>query len=71
METYMLMLFPLFSVPEDWILVQRVGPLEEVELTFALKQQNVNQMEELLKLVSDPDSQQYGIEHLFLYNKKI
>ncbi|KAG1972546.1 peptidase S8 and S53 domain-containing protein [Pimephales promelas] len=48
------------SVPEDWILVERVGPLEEVELTFALKQQNVNQMEELLKLVSDPDSQQYG-----------
>ncbi|XP_052385958.1 tripeptidyl-peptidase 1 isoform X2 [Carassius gibelio] len=48
------------SVPEDWILVGRVGSLEEVELTFALKQQNVNQMEELLKLVSDPDSHQYG-----------
>uniref|UniRef100_A0A8C2BBQ7 Tripeptidyl-peptidase 1 n=1 Tax=Cyprinus carpio TaxID=7962 RepID=A0A8C2BBQ7_CYPCA len=49
-----------FSVPEDWILVERVGSLEEVELTFALKQQNVNQMDELLKLVSDPDSHQYG-----------
>ncbi|XP_059375070.1 tripeptidyl-peptidase 1 isoform X2 [Carassius carassius] len=48
------------SVPEDWILVGRVGSSEEVELTFALKQQNVNQMEELLKLVSDPDSHQYG-----------
>ncbi|XP_048047499.1 tripeptidyl-peptidase 1 isoform X1 [Megalobrama amblycephala] len=53
------------SVPEDWLLVERVGPLEEVELTFALKQQNVNQMEELLKLVSDPDSHQYG-KHLSL-----
>lgn len=57
-------------MPEDWILVERVGPLEEVELTFALKQQNVNQMEELLKLVSDPDSQQYGIQPLVFYNQK-
>uniref|UniRef100_A0A672RCX6 Tripeptidyl-peptidase 1 n=1 Tax=Sinocyclocheilus grahami TaxID=75366 RepID=A0A672RCX6_SINGR len=48
------------SVPENWILVEGVEPLEEVELTFALKQQNVKQMEELLKLVSDPDSHQYG-----------
>uniref|UniRef100_A0A8C1G3R0 Tripeptidyl-peptidase 1 n=1 Tax=Cyprinus carpio TaxID=7962 RepID=A0A8C1G3R0_CYPCA len=54
-----------FSVPEDWILVEGVEPLEEVELTFALKQQNVKQMEELLKLVSDPDSHQYG-KHLSL-----
>ncbi len=54
-------------MPEDWILVEQVGPLEEVELTFALKQQNVNQMEELLKLVSDPDSHQYGIEPFLCY----
>lgn len=58
-------------MPEDWILVERVGHLEEVELTFALKQQNVNQMEELLKLVSDPDSPQYGIEPLICYNEII
>lgn len=57
-------------MPEDWLLVERVGPLEEVELTFALKQQNVNQMEELLKLVSDPDSHQYGIEPLICSNEK-
>lgn len=57
-----------FSVPEDWILVEGVEPLEEVELTFALKQQNVKQMEELLKLVSDPDSHQYGSEPLICYN---
>ncbi|XP_051502082.1 tripeptidyl-peptidase 1 [Myxocyprinus asiaticus] len=48
------------SVPEDWFLIERVRPLEEVELTFALKQQNVDQLKELLKRVSDPDSQQYG-----------
>ncbi|XP_056332577.1 tripeptidyl-peptidase 1 [Danio aesculapii] len=47
-------------VPGDWTLLGRVGPLEEVELTFALKQQNVSKMEELLKLVSDPDSHEYG-----------
>ncbi|TRY59671.1 hypothetical protein DNTS_027407 [Danionella cerebrum] len=47
-------------VPEDWRLVGRVGPLQEVELTFALKQQNVNMIEELLNHLSDPDSQQYG-----------
>ncbi|XP_052437358.1 tripeptidyl-peptidase 1-like [Carassius gibelio] len=48
------------SVPEDWTLVEGVKPLEEVELTFALKQQKVKQLKELLKLVSDPDSHQYG-----------
>ncbi|XP_073725785.1 tripeptidyl-peptidase 1 [Misgurnus anguillicaudatus] len=48
------------SVPKDWILVERVKPLEEVELTFALKQQNVGHLKGLLKLVSDPDSKQYG-----------
>ncbi|XP_056623244.1 tripeptidyl-peptidase 1 isoform X2 [Triplophysa dalaica] len=48
------------SIPKDWILVERVKPLEEVELTFALKQQNVDHLKELLKQVSDPDSPQYG-----------
>uniref|UniRef100_A0A4W6FQY7 Tripeptidyl-peptidase 1 n=1 Tax=Lates calcarifer TaxID=8187 RepID=A0A4W6FQY7_LATCA len=44
----------------DWTRVGRVDPAEELELTFALKQQNVNLLEETLRWVSDPDSAQYG-----------
>ncbi|XP_051237387.1 tripeptidyl-peptidase 1 [Dicentrarchus labrax] len=52
-------------IPEDWTHVGRVNPTEELELTFALKQQNVNLLEETLSLVSDPDSASYG-KHLTL-----
>ncbi|XP_069008365.1 tripeptidyl-peptidase 1 [Embiotoca jacksoni] len=52
-------------IPHDWTRVGRVGPTEELELTFALKQQNVHLLEETLRLVSDPDSAQYG-KHLSL-----
>uniref|UniRef100_A0A665VYV7 Tripeptidyl-peptidase 1 n=1 Tax=Echeneis naucrates TaxID=173247 RepID=A0A665VYV7_ECHNA len=52
-------------IPADWNHVGRVDPTEELELTFALKQQNVNLLEEKLRLVSDPDSPQYG-KHLTL-----
>lgn len=52
----------MFSVPEDWLHEGRVAPQEKVELTFALKQQNVDRLQELLQLVSDPDSPQYGTE---------
>uniref|UniRef100_A0A665VZE0 Tripeptidyl-peptidase 1 n=1 Tax=Echeneis naucrates TaxID=173247 RepID=A0A665VZE0_ECHNA len=55
----------LFRIPADWNHVGRVDPTEELELTFALKQQNVNLLEEKLRLVSDPDSPQYG-KHLTL-----
>ncbi|XP_030639575.1 tripeptidyl-peptidase 1 [Chanos chanos] len=48
------------TVPEDWVHAGRVSPVEEVELTFALKQQNVERLRELLQQVSDPDSDQYG-----------
>ncbi|XP_071383867.1 tripeptidyl-peptidase 1 [Centroberyx affinis] len=47
-------------VPQDWADVGRVRPSEQLELTFALKQQNVELLEETLRLVSDPDSAQYG-----------
>ncbi|XP_076604465.1 tripeptidyl-peptidase 1 isoform X1 [Chaetodon auriga] len=47
-------------IPEDWSHVGRVDPTEDLELTFALKQQNVDLLEETLRLVSDPDSAQYG-----------
>uniref|UniRef100_UPI0037E8CB18 tripeptidyl-peptidase 1 n=1 Tax=Semicossyphus pulcher TaxID=241346 RepID=UPI0037E8CB18 len=52
-------------IPEDWTHVGRVNPTEELELTFALKQQNVDLLEETLRLVSDPDSPLYG-KHLTL-----
>uniref|UniRef100_A0A8C7XKB9 Tripeptidyl peptidase I n=1 Tax=Oryzias sinensis TaxID=183150 RepID=A0A8C7XKB9_9TELE len=47
-------------IPEGWTHAGRVDPSEELELTFALKQQNVHLLEETLRLVSDPDSAQYG-----------
>ncbi|XP_019742725.1 tripeptidyl-peptidase 1 [Hippocampus comes] len=47
-------------VPRDWTRVGRLRPTEELELTFALKQQNIDVLEETLKVVSDPDSPQYG-----------
>ncbi|XP_070698766.1 tripeptidyl-peptidase 1 [Pempheris klunzingeri] len=47
-------------IPQDWTRVGRVDPAEELELTFALKQQNIDLLEERLRLVSDPDSAQYG-----------
>ncbi|XP_060918305.1 tripeptidyl-peptidase 1 [Labrus mixtus] len=52
-------------IPEDWTQVGRVDPTEELELTFALKQQNVDLLEKTLRLVSDPDSAHYG-KHLTL-----
>ncbi|XP_033498532.1 tripeptidyl-peptidase 1 [Epinephelus lanceolatus] len=52
-------------IPDDWTHVRRVDPSEELELTFALKQQNTDQLEETLRQVSDPDSAQYG-KHLTL-----
>ncbi|KAF7662662.1 hypothetical protein LDENG_00231180 [Lucifuga dentata] len=52
-------------IPDDWARVGRVSPTEELEMTFALKQQNVHLLEETLRLVSDPDSAQYG-KHLSL-----
>uniref|UniRef100_G3P125 Tripeptidyl-peptidase 1 n=1 Tax=Gasterosteus aculeatus TaxID=69293 RepID=G3P125_GASAC len=52
-------------IPDDWTNVGRVEPAEELTLTFALKQQNIDQLEEILKQVSDPDSAQNG-KHLTL-----
>lgn len=47
-------------IPDDWTDVGRVHPKEELQLTFALKQQNVDLLERTLRLVSDPDSANYG-----------
>ncbi|KAK9533695.1 hypothetical protein VZT92_008798 [Zoarces viviparus] len=47
-------------IPDGWTRAGRVNPSEELELTFALKQRNTDLLEETLRLVSDPDSAQYG-----------
>lgn len=52
-------------VPHDWRDVGRVSAEEEVQLTFALKQQNVVELEDRLMKVSDPDSPLYG-KHMSL-----
>ncbi|XP_027856847.1 tripeptidyl-peptidase 1 [Xiphophorus couchianus] len=52
-------------LPQDWTQAGQVDPSEQLELTFALKQQNVDLLEETLRRVSDPDSPQYG-KHLSL-----
>lgn len=54
------------SVPEGWHYAGRVAPEKELELTFALKQQNVDRLKQLLRLVSDPDSPQYGTVTAYL-----
>ena len=45
---------------EGWIQGDRVSANKTIELTFALKQENVNQLEDFLLQVSDPDSSLYG-----------
>ncbi|XP_072314444.1 tripeptidyl-peptidase 1 [Eucyclogobius newberryi] len=52
-------------VPHDWTDMGRVNPEEELRLTFALKQQNVAILEDMLMKVSDPDSPLYG-KHMSL-----
>lgn len=52
-------------ISDDWTDAGRVHSTEELELTFALKQQNTDLLERTLKLVSDPDSAQNG-KHLTL-----
>ncbi|XP_033843553.1 tripeptidyl-peptidase 1 [Periophthalmus magnuspinnatus] len=52
-------------VPHDWRDVGRISPEEELRLTFALKQQNVADLEDILMKVSDPDSPLYG-KHMSL-----
>uniref|UniRef100_A0A8B9WNU9 Tripeptidyl peptidase 1 n=1 Tax=Bos mutus grunniens TaxID=30521 RepID=A0A8B9WNU9_BOSMU len=38
----------------------RADPEEELSLTFALRQQNVKRLSELVQAVSDPGSPRYG-----------
>jgi len=45
---------------EGWKMLDRVEPHKTLELSFALKQENIEQLEELFWEVSDPDSRIYG-----------
>ncbi|XP_057308750.1 tripeptidyl-peptidase 1-like [Hydractinia symbiolongicarpus] len=45
---------------EGWIKGSKVEPTKLLQLTFALKQENVGKLEELLLKVSDPASKSYG-----------
>uniref|UniRef100_A0A8C3W4N7 Tripeptidyl peptidase 1 n=1 Tax=Catagonus wagneri TaxID=51154 RepID=A0A8C3W4N7_9CETA len=48
------------TLPPGWVSLGRADPEEELSLTFALKQQNVDRLSELVQAVSDPDSPRYG-----------
>lgn len=47
-------------LPPGWVSLGRVDPEEELSLTFALKQRNLERLSELVQAVSDPSSPQYG-----------
>lgn len=50
----------LYWRQEGWVKENRVEPNKALELTFALKQENVDVLEDILAKVSDPNSQLYG-----------
>ncbi|XP_007172895.2 tripeptidyl-peptidase 1 [Balaenoptera acutorostrata] len=47
-------------LPPGWVSLGRVDPEEELSLTFALRQQNLERLSELVQAVSDPGSSRYG-----------
>uniref|UniRef100_A0A8C2RMM0 Peptidase S53 activation domain-containing protein n=1 Tax=Capra hircus TaxID=9925 RepID=A0A8C2RMM0_CAPHI len=47
-------------LPPGWVSLGRADPEEELSLTFALRQQNVKRLSELVQAVSDPGSPHYG-----------
>ncbi|XP_020034924.1 tripeptidyl-peptidase 1 [Castor canadensis] len=48
------------TLPPGWVSLGRVDPEEELSLTFALRQQNLERLSELVQAVSDPGSPRYG-----------
>lgn len=48
------------SLPVGWKYVERVSPKDQILLTFALKQQNIDKLKEKLEQLSNPASSQYG-----------
>lgn len=54
---------PLPVLAPGWRIVGAPAPTERIELTFALKQQNLDQLHDTLMAVSTPTSERYG-KHL-------
>uniref|UniRef100_A0A9L0ST31 Tripeptidyl peptidase 1 n=1 Tax=Equus caballus TaxID=9796 RepID=A0A9L0ST31_HORSE len=50
----------LRTLPPGWVSLGRVDPEEELSLTFALRQQNLERLSKLVQAVSDPSSPRYG-----------
>ncbi|KAM7086835.1 tripeptidyl-peptidase 1 isoform 2-T2 [Molossus nigricans] len=48
------------TLPPGWVSLGRADPEEELSLTFALRQQNLERLSELVQAVSDPGSPRYG-----------
>nr|KAF6325905.1 tripeptidyl peptidase 1 [Myotis myotis] len=48
------------TLPPGWVSLGRVDPEEELSLTFALRQQNLERLSKLVQAVSDPGSPRYG-----------
>ncbi|XP_004642106.1 tripeptidyl-peptidase 1 [Octodon degus] len=48
------------TLPPGWVSLGRVDPEEGLSLTFALRQQNLKRLSELVQAVSDPGSPRYG-----------
>uniref|UniRef100_W5MZY3 Tripeptidyl peptidase I n=1 Tax=Lepisosteus oculatus TaxID=7918 RepID=W5MZY3_LEPOC len=48
------------SIPTGWAHAGRAAASDGLQLTFALRQQNVGRLRKVLEEVSDPDSPQYG-----------
>ncbi|KAJ1121099.1 hypothetical protein NDU88_009227 [Pleurodeles waltl] len=53
------------GIPDGWTHIGRLAAFDDITLTFALKQQRVDKLKDLVNRVSDPDSPLYG-KHLSL-----
>lgn len=51
---------PVRRIPPGWVRLGRAAPEEELSLTFALRQRNLERLAELVQAVSDPGSPGYG-----------
>lgn len=50
---------------DEWIYLGAVDPEEPLQFHIALKQRNVHNLERELMLISDPDSEHYGIHESY------
>lgn len=57
---FVLLVCAVFGKEEDWVPIKRTDSKEIVHVTLALKQVNVEWLDETLAAVSSPDSPKYG-----------